>query len=189
MVNRIATILILLLLIATGCNRQPVATTEESPPKQHATVDESKQLSITLDNEGRFAEGSSWTLTVNSDRSAALEIRTFPDSQTRIFTLTVDQMDALRSTLEAERFFDLADKYGEVVPDGSTRTITVQLGDTKKTVELNFLMNWVHSEPDKLVEPARAVRIWRHCREWFSDDEAVDLGRFNQMVLDAVADR
>ena len=98
-------------------------------------------------------------------------------------------MAGLRTTLETERFFGLADEYGELVADGSTQTITVQSGDKIKTVKLNYLMNWVHHDPAKLTDPARAVRIWRHVRQWFDDDDAVDLGRYDQMVLDAVPTR
>ena len=189
MVKPAARILALLLVVALGCNRQPVNTNQESPPKQQSKADISESLSITLDNEGRFAEGWSWTLTVKPDRSASLEIRTFPDAQTRAFTLTPEQIAGLRSALQRERFFDLADEYGQRVPSGSTQTITVQSGNESKTVKLHFLMNWVHDDTAKLVEPARAVRIWRQCREWFSDDDAVDRGRYDQLVLDAVADR
>ena len=36
--------------------------------------------------------------------------------------------------------FELADEYGERVPDGSTRTLTVTAGDVTKTVRVRFLM-------------------------------------------------
>ena len=50
-------------------------------------------------------------------------------------------------------------------------------------------MNWVRSDTKKLEEPARAIRVWRHVRQWFVDDDAVDLGRYDQIVLDAVTER
>ena len=184
-----ATILMLSAFAASGCNPEPETSTVESTPAESSAVASSAPLSITLDNEGRFGSGWSWTLTVNSDRSAALEIRTFPDAKTRTFSITSEQMAGLRTTLETERFFGLADEYGELVADGSTQTITVQSGDKIKTVKLNYLMNWVHHDPAKLTDPARAVRIWRHVRQWFDDDDAVDLGRYDQMVLDAVPTR
>ena len=189
MVKPAATILTLMLVAALGCTNQSVPTVQEAPPKQNSTADSSEPLSITLDNEGRFAEGSPWTLTVKPDLSAILEIRAFPDKHTRAFTLTHEQMAGLRSNLLSERFFDLDNEYGQLVPDGSTQTITVQLGEQTKTAKLHFLMNWVHNDPSKLENPARAVRVWRHCRSWFSDDGAVDLGRYDQMVFDAVANR
>lgn len=182
MVKPIATVLTLLLMTTAGCKR-------ESETTQDSTVDFSAPLSITLDNEGRFADGWAWTLTVESDRSASLEIRTFPDVEQRAFTLTPQQVAALRKTLKTERFFDLADEYGQHVPGGSRQTITVVSGNKTKAVKLHFLTNWVHDDPDKLIEPARAVRVWRHTRQWFGDALAVNLARYDQMVLDAVANR
>lgn len=189
MVKSIVTILALLLIATSGCNRGSSTSTKESTPTQGSTVDLRAPMSITLDNEGRFADGSSWTLTVNSDRSAVLETRTFPDAKKRAFMLTPKQMADFRMALQSERFFDLADEYGQLVPSGSTQTITIQSGNETKIVKLHFLMNWVHNDPARLVEPARAVRVWRHARQWFDDDDAVDRGRYDQMVLDAVANR
>lgn len=152
-----------------------------------STFDLNGPFTISLDNEGRFAEGSGWRLDVGSDSNAALEIRTFPKSTIRTFKLDSEQITELRAVLANERFFELDNEYGELVPDGSTQTISVQCGNTEKTVRLHFLMNWVHYNPRKLVEPSRAVRIWMHVRKCFDDEDAVNLGRYDQMVVDAVA--
>ena len=191
------TIFVLLMFATAGCNRQsgPAAHDEKQPFISEVSVsssvatDLSSPFSITLDNEGVFADGWAWTFTVNSDCSASLEIRTFPNPQKRTLILTREQVSGLRSTLESEEFFELADEYGVIVPSGSTQTITVQSEDVKKTVKLHHLMNWVRSDTKKLEEPARAIRVWRHVRQWFVDDDAVDLGRYDQIVLDAVTER
>ena len=145
------------ILLLAGCN---------------SALDYSAPLSITIDNEGLFASGSAWTLTVGADHSAALEIRNYPDTLTREFTLTGEQIAAFRTTIQAERFFELADEYGEHVPDGTTQSITVQLGDKTKTVKLQYLGNWARDSPAKLVEPSRAIRVFRHARKWFDDEGA-----------------
>ena len=146
-------------------------------------------LTLSFDNEGQFADGSSWTLDMSADGSVNLEIRTFPTPTTQSFTVTEQQMSGLRSLLVDERFFELGEEYGQIVADGSLQTMTVRCGDTEKTIKLHFLMNWVHSAPAKLREPARAIRVWMHVRKWFDDPEAVNLGRYDQMVLNAVAGR
>ena len=90
---------------------------------------------------------------------------------------------ALRHTLLDERFFDLGDEYGEQVADGSTDTISISAGDRTKTVKLHFLMNWVHHAPWRLREPRRAVKVLLLLRGWFDDPNAVDLRRYDRMVL------
>ncbi len=83
-------------------------------------------------------------------------------------------------------FFGLTkDSYGEIVPDGSTGTILVTQGEKTKKVEIHFLGNWVKSNPEKLKEPARALEILQIVRSWFSDEEAVDLRKYDKIVMDA----
>ena len=142
-------------------------------------------ITAALTTEGRFANGRSWQLTVNADRTANLNIDSYPASASRTFAVTEAQIEELRSLLIDERFFELNEEYGQIVPDGSTRTITITCGERSHTVQLHFLMNWVRGDTSRLREPARAVRVWRHIRRWFDDAEAVDLERYDQMVLDA----
>jgi hypothetical protein len=85
-----------------------------------------------------------------------------------------------------ERFFELQNDYGEIVPDGGTQAITITIGASSKTVRLNYLMNWVNQEPAKLREPARAIRVGVLIRDWFDDSDAVDSREYDQKVLDAL---
>ena len=66
-------------------------------------------ITATLTNEGRFANGRSWQLTVNADRTANLNIDSYPSSVSRTFTVTEMQIEELRSFLIDERFFELDD--------------------------------------------------------------------------------
>jgi hypothetical protein len=143
-------------------------------------------LTISASSIGRFANGHSWYLSVNSAGRAEITIDTFPKRTRREFQVPKEDLVALRKALVEERFFDLADEYGEHVPDGSTNTLTITAGDLTKTVRIRFLMNWVQSDRARLREPSRAVRIMVLIRGWFSDAEAVDLRRYDQRVLDAV---
>ena len=181
----------LVLLASLGCSNDnatsPDSSNARGPNSVTPPVSLDGPLAISLDNEGRFAEGWGWKLDIESDLSANLEIRTFPEATTRAFNLENAQIEELRAVLVEERFFELNDEYGELVADGSTQTITVRCGSASKTVRLHYLMNWVHGNPSKLVDPSRAVRVWMLVRGWFNDEDAVDLERYDQMVVDAVA--
>jgi hypothetical protein len=118
-------------------------------------------------------------------REAGAEvIDTYPRT-TRQFDVSKERLTVLRTSLLNERFFELSDDYGQRVPNGSTTTVTVTAGDQTKMVKLHFLMNWVHNDKAKLREPSRAVRVLLIIRDWFEDVEAVDLRRYDRMVLEA----
>jgi hypothetical protein len=131
---------------------------------------------------GNFARGRSWYLSVNSAGQAELTISGRDPIQ---FHVPQDQWKAFRSALSEQRFFELAEEYGEVVPDSSSQALTVIAGDVTKTVRVRFLMNWVQGDRAKLVEPARAVRLLMAVRGWIPDAEAADLRPYDQRVLDA----
>jgi hypothetical protein len=99
-------------------------------------------------------------------------------------------MAQLSHLVESEGFFQLSDTYGQRVPGGSTKAITIRQNGVSKTVATHFLMNWVHSEDPvnqkKLQEAARPVRILQCVREWFAHPKAVDLSRYRKMVLNRV---
>jgi hypothetical protein len=122
---------------------------------------------------------------VDSAGAAVLKIDSFPNSKERKFKISKVQIDRFRKALAHERFFDLADEYGDHVFDSSTTTMTISLGGTKKTVVLTYLMNWVRSDPAKLKEPSRAIRVLHVIREWFDDPEAVDLRKYERMEAEA----
>ena len=174
------------LLLVVACQRGA----DRAQPATAAYEIQNGPIAIAASTVGRFADGHSWQLSVNSSGHAELTIDTFSEKTHRQFQVSEEQMQALRKLLLTERFFDLKSHYGERVPDGSTRTITVTAGDQSKSVKLFFLMNWVNDEDaevrKRLREPARAIRILSLIRSWFSDSEAVDLGRYDRMVIEAV---
>jgi hypothetical protein len=122
-------------------------------------------LTISAKQFGSMAMGSSWELQVDSSGNATWKNDAYPTPTTRRFVVTKTQLDELRRALLRERFFDLADSYGERVPDGSTTTLQVSAGDFAKTVELQSLGNWTR-EPERLREPNRAVRVLEIIRGW-----------------------
>jgi hypothetical protein len=156
-------------------------------PDQYAALMAVREapLTIAMSTVGDFSKGHSWYLSVNSAGQAQLSIATLPKPTQREFTISAKQLADLRKALLDERFFELGDRYGEVVPDGSTTIVTVTAGDVTKSVELHFLMNWVHNNRAKLREPSRAVRVGLVIRNWFEIPEAVDVRRYDRMVLEA----
>jgi len=144
---------------------------------------------VTVDTStvGRFSEGFSWRLRVDGLGTATLSIDTWPKPTVRHFNVPAQELAALRAVVERERFFLLADEYGQDVPDGSTTKIGVTVGGREKVVTIRYLMNWVYSDPKRLQEPARALRVLQVIRRWFTDDEAVDLSKYDAMVIEAAS--
>ena len=157
---------------------------QAAPPEQDQRRPRTP-ISVIASTTGRFAEGHSWHFSVNVAGRAHLTIGTHPKPQAREFDISPEQMGQLADVLEKERFFTLQADYGERVPDGSTDTITIVRGGVTRTVSIHFLMNWVHSAPSKLKDPARAVRVFQVVRGWFDDKDAVNLKKYDDMVIQA----
>jgi hypothetical protein len=156
--------------------------------KGEAVIDsavESGPMTISAAQNGHFSKGYSWELQVDPAGNAVLNIESSPDPKTRRFVVSKAELDELRKALLRERFFELADSYGQLVADGSTTTLQFSAGDFTKTVELTFLMNWANYEREKVRDPSRALRVLQTIRAWFNDPEAVDLRKYDQMVIDA----
>ena len=160
-----------------GYSQSRIGSTERNPLPQ----------TIAISTVGRFAAGKSWHLSVNSAGKAELTIETYPEWTHREFQVPAADLQMLRKALDDEKFFALSDEYGETVLDGSETTITIVAGDKAKTVKVRFLMNWVNNDKSKTLEPSRAIRIKMIVRNWFSDQDAVDLRKYDQKVLDAAA--
>jgi hypothetical protein len=146
-------------------------------------------MTVVLSTWGDFALGSSWDLTVNSSGKAELTISSVPQDVRTTFDVPADQLVKLRELLISEQFFALGEGYGETVADSSTRSITISVGPYTKTVRLNYLGNWLQFDKSMLIEPARAMRVMTLVRGWFDHAEAVDLRKYDQVILDAVDDK
>lgn len=157
------------------------------PSALHAAASEDKPLTLAVSNVGDFAKGYSWYLSVNSAGQAELTIDAPGRLVRRRFDIPNEEISLLRKVIAEEDFFGLADKYGQVVPDGSTQTLTITVGERAKSVTIQFLMNWVTAkDKQKLGDPSRAVRLLVMIRGWFEHPEAVDLRKYDRMVLNTV---
>jgi hypothetical protein len=133
---------------------------------------------------GWFSKGSSWRLEVNPDGSARLRIQDFRFPKDRRFKVAPEQLAQLRKAIVSERFFDLDNDYGDRVPDGSTRTLTIGYGKQRKTVRFHFLTP-AFGGGKKVPEMQRALRVWNTVRAWFSDAEAVDDRPYQKDIMNA----
>jgi hypothetical protein len=106
-------------------------------------------------------------------------------SITKEFQIPKQQLQELRETLIRERFFELACRQGELVPDGSIRTLTISTGTITKSVEIAYLMNWAQFDKDNLAQPARALRVWMPIHNLFQHPDAVDTRQYDQILIDA----
>ncbi|HEY4311729.1 MAG TPA: hypothetical protein VGN12_19945 [Pirellulales bacterium] len=156
------------------------------PTADQSKTEQSNGIAITASStEVGLSGGDSWYLNVNPAGVAELMINSVPVPKTRQFRISQEWLDAFRAAVVQERFFDLDDDYGQIVPDGSTDTLTLTQGDESKTVRIHFLMNWL-GDPSKLRDPCRAVRLFMMLRGWFDDSDAVDLRKYDQRVLDSI---
>jgi hypothetical protein len=133
-------------------------------------------LTISASQTGSATTGC-WRLRVDPAGKASLRIDSVPSSKTRQFVVSKAQLDELRKALLRERFFELAESYGELVPDGGTTTLQISAGDVSQTVELRSLMNRASDDPNG------AVRVLQIIRGWFNDPEAAGMREYDRRAL------
>lgn len=116
---------------------------------------------------------------MSPDGAAHLWVDGYPKLKERRFKISSAQFAELRSVMEKERFLDLGEEYGDSVPDGSTRTLSIKRGDAGKSVILRYLQR----EDPQLQEIRRALRVWNTVRNWFDDKDAVDFRQYDERRL------
>lgn len=173
----------LAVLLVLGSGLCAYGQAQPAPLSEHML--RNAPMTIAMSTFGRFAKGELWYLSVNSAGQAELTIGLGTDTVRRTFTVPAAQLEEFRKAIGEQRFMELQPEYGQIVPDGSTTTVTITVGQATRSVKVHYLMNWVRSEPERLREPARAVRVAMLLRGWFDDAQAVDLRAYQQKVLDA----
>lgn len=164
----------------------PAGADEPRKPAVTAAQLEDAPITVSVSTVGRFAHGHSWHLSVNSAGQAELTIDTVPEPTRKQFQVPKEQWAEFRKTLTEGRFFDLSADYGDVVPSGSERSVTVTAGRHTQTVKIHYLRDATPADKARLREPARAVRLLVLVRGWFDEAEAVDLRKYDRTVLDAI---
>lgn len=131
--------------------------------RKNSTIQESNEsLSVDLEARGYLYR---WHLKVDSNGKAEVaEGR--GEVKTRSFQVSSDQLNALRRALDAERFFELDEIYGDRVPDGGEKRLKITRGKETQTVTLLFLKNWEGQGHPKLAEAQRAQRIRALVEGW-----------------------
>jgi hypothetical protein len=142
-------------------------------------------LTISASEFGSWSGG--WYLSVNSAGDGEMAILDEPRDIVQPVKISAAQIKELKDTLIQEQFFSLEEEFGQIVPDGSTKSLTINVGEWSKTVRVHFLGNWLmNGEKEKLRDPARALRVWMLIRGWFTHPDANDSRVYDQKVLDAV---
>jgi hypothetical protein len=129
-----------------------------------------------------------WYAAVDFTGNGLVEVRNLMSKDRGEFNVSDSQLAAFRETLIADRFFDLPNEVGDLVPDGSTESITVVVGEYSKTVHIHYLGNLANPSPQTSyrgpqLEAARAVRVWLLARSWFNHPGAFDGRKYARRML------
>lgn len=132
-------------------------------------------------------------LTIRSTRSGfelplpivnmTMGISARPTAETRRFSVSKEQLDALRKALIREHFFDLKDSDGENL-NIAKATILVYAGKFKKAVDI---YSWAN-EPQGLREGSRAVRVLQVVLAGFDDPDLKEMRKGYQKLIDAAGE-
>lgn len=133
------------------------------------------EITIAASELGSNQMGASWFLSVNADGQAALAIPGYPYNQRRSFIVDSKRLGEFRELLVAEKFFHLAEMFGDRVPDSSTSTLMVSVGDRTKTVRIGFMHNWTAATRPRadLEDAQRALKVWNEVEGWTHSQDAV----------------
>lgn len=173
-----------------ACSRDDANRAHSTTPTERSgpvELDADAPLTLSMGIDGRFAKGYSWNLSVNAIGEARLFIP-FPDNARVEFDVSDGQVAQLRDAVLREGFFEFGDSYGQCVPDGSTRHITIAIGEHTKTVKLLFLGETGSQDLRNLREAQRPVRLWLLVRDWFEHPQAVDLRPYDESFLAQMAE-
>jgi hypothetical protein len=144
-------------------------------------------MTLVIDHRGDSPR-SIWNLSANSGGSAILDAGLFDGKREAAFHFTSEQWADIREAVAAERFFELDDSYGDLVPDGSSQTLTIVIGGYSKTVAFNYL-RWDPNDPNydaaALQEAARALRVYLAIRDCFPASTVSDERPYLQRALQA----
>ena len=179
----------LLLCIAAWLSLALAGCADGAASEQKPSVTESQvqhcPITVSGSCSGYFGpKPSGWYLSVNSAGEAELTLQAGKDTRRR-FQVSPEQQRALQKAILDEKFFELSEHYGDLVPDGTTRTLTICVCDMVKTIHVHYLMNGGKGDPSTLREAARALRVLMLVRSWITDADAVDHTQYDQKFLDA----
>lgn len=188
----LAGLIVLALALSCACSKGDAKSAIATAPSNASvarlpTAAEiaSAPMHISFSVAGSPGNGSPWIFTVDPDGRAVLDIK---DDRLlhplRIESVVpLEKLGLLRDRLASERFFELDVEYGRAVADGTSRNLTVAIGDESRTVIVRTLEV---SDP-KLDEARRALRIWSTVQGWFESADAADLRPGDRRFLGGAA--
>lgn len=143
-------------------------------------------LTVSVSVSGLFSNGYAWDLTVGPSGQADLTIHASTEVRKQ-FQIPVRQWAEFGKAVADARFFDLKGEYGEGVPCGSRRCITVTAGGRSHTVTL-LNQPWDRMERSERREVSRALSLVVLARGLFDEPEAFDSRPFDKTVLNGEKD-
>lgn len=175
---------IFVISYSTACTKQNKVHVGLNPSAQQIRT---RPITIATSNSGDFSQGYSWFLSINSSGDTCLQIETPPKTTVRTFRIPANQMKELREAIITAKFFELKDKYGEAVPSSSTQSIMVNVGQTTKSIIIEYLPNAIEdSDHSTRSEIIRLLVLRGKLRELFEDPEAVDIRKHEQQFLNKI---
>ena len=142
-------------------------------------------ITISASNVGNFAKGFEWHLSVNAKGQAVVTIHSHPQRKTRQFQLSEKQLSSFRRLIVETKFFQLKSRYGDVVPSGNSKLVTITIGQFTHSVRLDYLSS---SNPSfAKEEAAQSVKVILAVRNWFDDLEAFDHRPYSKNFLKKLA--
>jgi hypothetical protein len=123
----------------------------------------------------------SWTASLADDRRLVVRLAL----ERRVFELSQSQVGKLRETIAQERFFELADGYGQQEPGVDFRSITVTLDGRSKTVAVYATLG----REERVEELRRALRVAITIRSLFEWPGALDTREEDTRLLRSLVER
>ncbi|MCW3052665.1 MAG: hypothetical protein JWN14_1835 [Chthonomonadales bacterium] len=162
-------LVLMLLTISPSLRADPPASAKKEP------------FLLTLTVFAPMNAKCGWTLPVDGNGTAHLNVATYPKSKISTFHISAKDMMGFRQVLVEQKFETLGTEYGASVPDSSSRTLSVKEGTHNKTITLRYL----RSGDPKASEVKRALLVWNTAQSWFHDPNALDLRPYEKGIMAA----
>ncbi|MCA9158242.1 MAG: hypothetical protein KDA72_07945 [Planctomycetales bacterium] len=133
-------------------------------------------MTIAASCTGSFNNFYGWYVSINSSGQASVQVDTPGKTVRQEFRLADEIVRDIRQITSTEGFFDGPNCYGNIVLDGSTQTLTIVVGESCRSVQIESLTEFLEREnsQSKLVDLVHLLRILEIVRGCFNHPLAVE---------------
>lgn len=139
-----------------------------------------EQISIEATHEGMFTAGTAWSIQIDGNGNAHLSLHGTKTSE-RDIKISPERLSEFKECLDQEKYFDLPEQVGLVVPSGGKRRLVIRLRGKEHSVTINYL-NLKELKDVEIPTARRAARIWASLRGLFDDRDAFDIRPYEESV-------